>query len=249
MGPQSATIEAGTREQTRARYPDETGLRGTRRRPRVLGAVRRRRSDGAAAADLVDHPLAVLEGADPVPRAPLPRAHVRRPRQRPLGSAGGSRALRHRRVRGRRDRGDGCEPGRARDAGVDVVRRAVGNSDCRRPPRARGPGCVHRPGRGARTSASRTRRVSVRRGTPTQTRAGRSTTRHYWARDYLDFLEFFFPQVLQRAALDQTDRGWHRLGARDDARGARGRHARNRVSAVRSHSSSGLPSGCNAQRS
>ena len=44
---------------------------------------------------------------------------------------------------------------------------------------------------------------------------------HYWLRDYQGFLEFFFSQMLHRAALDQADRGLRRLGARDDARDAR----------------------------
>ena len=76
------------REQTRARYPDEEGYverDGVRIFYEVYGDGR---ADGPAAADLVDHPLAPLEGADPLPRAPLPRRHVRRPRQRPLGPPG-----------------------------------------------------------------------------------------------------------------------------------------------------------------
>ena len=44
--------------------------------------------------------------------------------------------------------------------------------------------------------------------------------RHYWRRDYPDFLQFFFEQVLQRAALHQADRGLRRLGTRDRSRDA-----------------------------
>ena len=63
------------------------GLRRARRRARVLRGLRQRRSDRAAAADLVDHPLAALEGADPLPRAARARGDVRRARQRALGPA------------------------------------------------------------------------------------------------------------------------------------------------------------------
>ena len=41
---------------------------------------------------MVDHPLAALEDADPVPGAALPRGHLRRARQRPLGPPGGAAA-------------------------------------------------------------------------------------------------------------------------------------------------------------
>ena len=60
------------REQTRARYPDER-VRRTGGRSACSTSATARRADGAAAADLVDRPFALLEGADPVPRAPLPR--------------------------------------------------------------------------------------------------------------------------------------------------------------------------------
>ena len=40
--------------------------------------------------------------------------------------------------------------------------------------------------------------------------------KHYWlGGGYDDFTEFFFRQDVLRAALDQADRGLHRLGARD----------------------------------
>ncbi len=56
-----------------------------------LRGLRCRRADGAAAADLVDHPLPALEAAGPVPGTALPRRHLRRARQRPLGPAGRAR--------------------------------------------------------------------------------------------------------------------------------------------------------------
>ena len=57
-------------EQTRARYPDQEGYverDGVRIFYEVYGDGR---ADGPAHADVVDHPLALLEDADPLPRAP-----------------------------------------------------------------------------------------------------------------------------------------------------------------------------------
>ncbi len=56
-------------EQSRARYPDETGVI-ERDGVRVhLGALRRRRADDPAPADLVDRPFPALEGPDRRPGA------------------------------------------------------------------------------------------------------------------------------------------------------------------------------------
>ena len=65
--------------------PGRDRVRRARRRPRLLGALRRGRADDPAHADVVDRPLAALEGADRLLRAALPRRDLRRPRQRPLG--------------------------------------------------------------------------------------------------------------------------------------------------------------------
>ena len=73
-------------------------------------------------ADVVDHPLAPLEDADPVPRAPLPRRHVRRARQRPLRPAARAGRVPRGGVRRRRARGDGRDRHRARRAGLAVAR-------------------------------------------------------------------------------------------------------------------------------
>ena len=72
----------------RARQPDAAGRVDARRCRRALGALRRRRADDPAAADVVDHPVAALEAAGALPRPPAPRGHVRRPWQRPVRSAG-----------------------------------------------------------------------------------------------------------------------------------------------------------------
>ena len=80
-------------EQTRARYPDQEGYverDGVRIFYEVYGDGR---ANGLAHADVVDRPLAPLEDADPLPRAPLPRAHIRRTRKRPLRSPVRARRL------------------------------------------------------------------------------------------------------------------------------------------------------------
>ena len=92
---------APVREQTRARYPDDSGYverDGVRVFYEVYGIGG---ADVPAAADLVDHPLAAVEGADPVPGARAPRRHVRRAGQRPLRPAVGVRGLRRAGVRAR----------------------------------------------------------------------------------------------------------------------------------------------------
>ena len=63
-------------------------LRRARRRPHLLRGLRHRRPHGPAAAHVVDRPLAPLEGADPLSRTPRARRHVRRTRERALGSPG-----------------------------------------------------------------------------------------------------------------------------------------------------------------
>ena len=88
----------------RAREPDRQGFVEQRRRPHRLRGVRRRAAHGAVPAHLVDHPLAALEGAGAVLRAPHAGRHLRRPRQRPIRSPDRGRRLRESRVRRRRPR-------------------------------------------------------------------------------------------------------------------------------------------------
>ena len=172
------------------------GLRRARRRPGLLRGLRRRRADDPAAADVVDRPLAPLEGADPVPGAALPRGHVRRARQREVRPPARRRGLPRARVRRRRARGDGRDRHRAGRAARPLVRGALDDAARRRPPRARAGRDLHRPGRPARARA-----IPSGRSSPASTRS--STTdegwakynRHYWQRDYLGFLEFFFAQM------------------------------------------------------
>ena len=81
------SVAAATREQSRARYPDEEGFverDGVRVFYEVYGDAPTTFLLFPTVADLA---LAALEGADPVPLAPLPRRHVRPARERPLGPA------------------------------------------------------------------------------------------------------------------------------------------------------------------
>ena len=159
--------------------------------------LRRRRADGPAAADVVDRPLAPLEDADPVPRAALPRGHVRRSRQRPVGPAAGPDAYARGGVRRRRARRDGRDRHRARGA----------RRRCRAGAQRSLLLAASHPERVAGLGLHRARPCRCRRRTP-RAEATRSSTsgattydgwekynRHYWLEDYEDFLEFFFSQI------------------------------------------------------
>ena len=115
----AAARAAGHSTMTRAREPDAEGYVEQRRRQAPLRGVRRRRAHDPAAADLDDHPQAVLEAAGALPRAPPPRRDLRRAGQRPLRPAAGHRRLRRRppgRVRPRRARRHRHRPGGRRRA-------------------------------------------------------------------------------------------------------------------------------------
>ena len=60
-----------------------------------LRGLRRRQTDRDDVADVVDRPFRGVEGADPVPRPPLPGRHVRWARLWPIRPAGGSRGIPH----------------------------------------------------------------------------------------------------------------------------------------------------------
>src|SRR5690242_3545849 len=95
------SLAGDARRRADARPP--AGCRGParpRRRGGPLGALRRRRAGDPLPTDVVDRPLALLEGADPVLRPPPPRARVRPARKRPLGAAFGERRLRRVGIRG-----------------------------------------------------------------------------------------------------------------------------------------------------
>ena len=224
------------RDQTRARYPDEQGYverDGVRVFYEVYGEGEH---DRAALAHVVDRPLAVLEVPDPLPGAVLPRGHLRRTRQRPLGPAGGSRGLQHRRVRLRRAGRDGRDRHRARHSGGGVVRGALGHRPRGGSSRARRRRRLHRPRGRAGAGASRARSPPVRpiardRGTVGEVQ------QPLLAPGLPRLRRVLLRPVLQRAALDQADRGLHRVGASDHARDADRRDTGNRPAPLTSGSS------------
>ena len=129
-GPDDMTIVDGSTERRARRaesraLPGRGGLRRARRRAGLLGALRRRRPDRPAAPHLDARALARVEGADRLPRAPLPRRHVRPARQRAVRPARGPDALRRVGVRRGRARGPGRDRHRAGgDRGL-LARRAA----------------------------------------------------------------------------------------------------------------------------
>ena len=208
-------------EQTRARYPDEEGYverDGVRSFYEVYGDGR---ADGLAHADVVDRPLAPLEDADPLPRAALPRAHVRRSRQRPLGPPIRARRLPRGGVRRGRARGDGRDRDRARGRWCRC--RAARNDRC----------CSRRATRSGSTGwCSSRRRCRCHSATP-RLKAMREFdeprddyigwgkwNRHYWVEHYEDFLEFFFSQCFTEPHSTKQREDCGRLGPRDGRRDA-----------------------------
>ena len=182
--------------------------------------------DDPAAADLVDRALAALEGADPLPRAALPRDHVRRPRQRPLRPAARAAAYDRRSSPPTRSR---CWTPPAPSA---VLRRgcraaALWAMLARRRPPASGSSASFLIGPACRSL----RPVTADRDAATRSTTS-STTDEGWAQVQQPLLAAGLPRlpgvllraVLHRAALDQADRGLRRLGTGHDARDADRRH-------------------------
>ena len=132
-------------EQSRARYPDAEGFverDGQRLFYEVYGEGE---ETDLPAADLVAGPLAPLEDADPLLRAPLPGADDGRPRQRPLRSLPRPAALRSRGVRARLPGRDGRDRHRASGDGEPLARRPVPAGAGAARPRARRRRRLHRP--------------------------------------------------------------------------------------------------------
>ena len=209
------------REQTRARYPDEEGYverDGVRIFYEVYGAGE---PTVLLLPDLVDHPLAPLEGADPLSRAPLPGRHLRRPRERPLGPPGGPEAYTEHEfardaiaVHGRdRHRARGAGRSRAAPQRGAAARRASTPSAVAGIVFI-GPALPLAPTRRGRARRAVRRAARHRRGLgevqpPLLARATTRTSSSSSSRS------------VHRAALDQADRGLRRLGARDRRRDAR----------------------------
>ena len=158
--------------------PGRVRLRRARRREGLLRGLRLGRADRLAPADVVDHPLAPLEDADPLPGSPLPGAHLRRARQRPLGPAAGAGGLRRARVRRRRARGHGRDRDRTSAVIVGFSLGAQRGAAARgRAPRASRGRRLRLPRRTrAAESLSPSAPASTGRRSSTPTRAGRSTT-------------------------------------------------------------------------
>ena len=197
--------------------PGRGRVRRARRCAGPLGAVRLRRTARLSpASDMGDRALADVEVPDPVPRPVRhrvtfdPRGNGRSDRPR---NPGGVRAARVRRGRRRRARRGGV--GRA----VVVAWCDLGESlilAAEHPDRVAAWSRSPRPSKSAtsRRSRSRTRSTIV-----LDTDEGwAKENRHYWLRDWRGYTEFFFGEMLQRAAFDKADRGRRRLVARDRRR-------------------------------
>ena len=167
---------------------------------------------------MVDHPLAPLEGADPLPLAARSRRDLRRPRERPHGPPGYGRGLRRDRVRRGHHRGDGRHWHRPRRDRRVVGRRPLGRPARRRAPRARGRRRVHRAGRAVR-HAPGARADAVRRAAGIVRGLG-EVQPLLLARALPRLPRVLLLADLHRAALDEADRGLRQLGPRDDGRDA-----------------------------
>ena len=152
-------------------------------------------ADDPAHADLVDHPLALLEDAGPVPRAPLPRGRLRRSRQRQVRSPAAAGGIRRGRIRRRRARGYRCHRHRARGGRVAVPRsRTFAAARRGTPERVDGLAFIA-PALPLGSSLPRGRAGADVRRAARELGAGRSATATTGSRTDEDFLEFFFSQA------------------------------------------------------
>ena len=215
---------AAARADARA-LPGRGGLRRARRRAPLLRGLRRGRGDDLPDADVVARALAPLEDADPLPGAPLPRAHDGRSRQRPRSdrcrdprrySAAG--------VRARLPRGDGRT---ARPTARSPCRSPKARSTCSSSRGSRpsgvagaafiGPMFPYTPSHwSVLLQPARSRRCFARR-LPVYRWWGRMNAVH-WREDYPRVRRVVHLALLPRAALDQGHRGRRRLGAGDRSR-------------------------------
>ena len=192
--------------------PGRRGLCRTRRCADLLGALRRRRAHGAAAADVVDRAFAPLEAADPVSRTAFSGDHLRWTGKRPVRPAGWSR----RPTRTDEFAADAlavidATATASAVAARGVVRRAVGDDPRRRSSGAGRRGRVRRPGRGACARQPRPREVRVRRAARHRRRVG-EVQPPLLARGLPRLLGVLLRPVRHRAALEQADRGLRRRG-------------------------------------
>src|SRR5215216_2569176 len=200
------------------------GLRRPRRGQAPLRGLRRRRPDPAAHADLDDRPCPLLEGAGPVPGPALPGGHLRRARQRPLGPAAGTRALRLGGAGPVGPGGAGRDRDRAGRAGVAVDGLPVGAVADGAAAGTGGGQRVHRPVAGHRARTHRT--AAALRGALHLHRRLGQVQPVLLAGPLPGLPRVLLLPVLHRAALHQADRGRRRLGAGDVGGGAAGRARR-----------------------
>ena len=155
----------------------------------------------------------------PVPRAPLPGRHLRRPRQRPLRPPHRADALRRGRVRRRRARRAGRDraPSGRSSSSLSLRRAAVAALAAEHPERVAASSSSHPalPLAPATPLLEGEARRSTRRSTPIEGWA--KFNRHYWLRDYRGLPRVLLRAVLHRAALDQADRGRVGWGLETDA--------------------------------
>ena len=208
-------------------------VRRAGRGARLLRGLRLGRADDPAAPDVVDHPLAPVEGADPlsgpstIAWSPTTGAATGAPTARPHLPG-----VRRARVR-RRTRSPSSMRPRPTRRCYSATRsvRSAGLPGRDRPPRAR-PSAQSSSGRSYPGGGEPIPERVVPWEDELDTDEGWAKyNKHYWLRDYRGFVEFFFSLgCFRRAALDEADRGLCRLGAGDDSGnadcGAVRRHAR-----------------------
>ena len=238
-------LTAAAREQTRARYPDSEGYverDGVRVFYEVYG-------EGEPTIlflpTVVARPLALLEAAASVLRTTLPRDRIRPARERAVRPAADERGVH--------------ETEFAADALAVLDATGTERRSWSRSRSAPSERCVLAAEHPERVQgivfiapsvplapATRTATASGSTSRSTRTRAGRSSTRHYWLARLPGLPRVLHLAVRDGAALDEADRGRRRLGAGDRRRDAPHPLARTRRSArLRSASSApGAPARC-----
>ena len=187
---------APAREQTRARYPDEEGY-VERDGVRIFWE----RYGAGEPTVLLLPTWSIVHSRHWKVQIPYLARHCRvitfDGRGNGVRTARPSRGLPHRRVRRRRDRGDGRHGDhRARAGRRRLVRRPVG--DDRSPPSTRSGSTASRTSARPWGSRPATRTASARASTSElDTDEGWAKfNSHYWREDYRGFLEFFFEQCV-----------------------------------------------------
>ena len=163
--------------------------------------------DDPAHADVVDRPLAPLEGADPLPRPALAGRDVRRPRQRPIRPPGRRRRVRRHGVRRRRRRGPGRDRRRSGRSSSGCRWARAGRSGSPPSIRSASQGVVFDRASPVPIAGSRCAGDAATSSGPHQ-RRGLGEVQHPLLASRLARLRrVLLRRALHRAALDQADRG------------------------------------------